>query len=246
MLTAKRKMSSTKEGSARQQRSAGNGAAADRKQRERNARQEAILDATLEAIAENGLHALTMDEAARRAGISKGALYLYFDCKEALCAAVAERQIGHFLPAMQEALTTESSGLLALRRLHLFWLDFVERAPEMFRFAAQWLAMGQELPLDDDHVCAYRRQIGTKLGLFSDSIERGKLDGSVRPELPTLVLAQQLWASFFGVLMVHVDRERFERRVPFPLDTKALIELHLRHTLRAIATERGADTLENA
>jgi AcrR family transcriptional regulator len=48
-----------------------------------------ILQKAMKLFAENGYHATTMDGIAKAVGVSKGALYLYFDSKEALFAELA-------------------------------------------------------------------------------------------------------------------------------------------------------------
>src|SRR5437868_9455308 len=58
------------------------------------ARTPEILDAALASFAENGFAATRMEDIARRAGISKGTIYLYFDSKEALFKALARQSIG--------------------------------------------------------------------------------------------------------------------------------------------------------
>src|SRR5208337_4976712 len=47
-------------------------------------RQEAILKAALEVFSEHGFAAARLDDVARRAGVAKGTLYLYFPDKETL------------------------------------------------------------------------------------------------------------------------------------------------------------------
>jgi AcrR family transcriptional regulator len=48
-----------------------------------------ILRKAMKLFAENGYHATTMDGIAKAVGVSKGALYLYFDSKETLFAELA-------------------------------------------------------------------------------------------------------------------------------------------------------------
>jgi AcrR family transcriptional regulator len=48
-----------------------------------------ILQKAMKLFAENGYHATTMDGIAKAVGVSKGALYLYFDSKETLFAELA-------------------------------------------------------------------------------------------------------------------------------------------------------------
>ena len=55
------------------------------------ARREAILDATVDMIAEVGYHGLSMRDVARRVGISHPGVIYHFPSKEALLMAVIER-----------------------------------------------------------------------------------------------------------------------------------------------------------
>lgn len=57
-------------------------------QRRKADRPAEILDAALGLFAEKGYAATRLEEVARRAGVSKGTLYLYFESKEALFKAV--------------------------------------------------------------------------------------------------------------------------------------------------------------
>lgn len=61
--------------------------------RRKDARPGEILEAALLVFGEKGFAAARLDEIARRAGVSKGALYLYFETKEDLFAAVVTQAI---------------------------------------------------------------------------------------------------------------------------------------------------------
>ena len=61
-------------------------AVAARRERERTARREAILDAAQELIAERGVPRDANGCVAEAVELSKGTLYLYFENKDALCA----------------------------------------------------------------------------------------------------------------------------------------------------------------
>lgn len=56
------------------------------------AQRTAILDAAVRCFAERGFHRSTMRDVIREAGMSAGALYLYFKSKEDLISAIAERR----------------------------------------------------------------------------------------------------------------------------------------------------------
>ena len=54
----------------------------------------------------------TMTEVAERAGIVKGTIYLYFETKEDLLAAIAERVLGDYLDRIDRALESRKSWTL--------------------------------------------------------------------------------------------------------------------------------------
>ena len=53
---------------------------------------EAILEATFQLLEQGGVEALTTNHIAERAGVSVGTLYQYFPGKQAILAALAQRQ----------------------------------------------------------------------------------------------------------------------------------------------------------
>jgi AcrR family transcriptional regulator len=57
----------------------------------RAARRDQIIEAALACFARAGYHATTMADVAAQAGVSKGTPYLYFESKEALFIALAEK-----------------------------------------------------------------------------------------------------------------------------------------------------------
>src|SRR2546425_13067240 len=62
-------------------------------QRRKAARPAEIVTAALEVFVQRGFAAARLEEVARRAGVTKGTLYLYFKSKEALFKAVVRETI---------------------------------------------------------------------------------------------------------------------------------------------------------
>jgi AcrR family transcriptional regulator len=103
------------------------------------ARREHILEAAERCFANSGFHRTTMHDICREAGISPGALYVYFDSKEALIAGIAERDRAEFA----ERLATLSDAP-----------DFLEALK----------ALGQHYFVDEP---AYKRRMCIEIGLES-------------------------------------------------------------------------------
>ena len=69
-------------------------------ERRKDARPQELLDAALDLFVERGYASTRLEDVARRAGVSKGTLYLYFTNKEELFKAVVRENI---VPALGEA-----------------------------------------------------------------------------------------------------------------------------------------------
>ena len=67
-----------------------------RRQEQKLHRQEEILEAAFEVFAASGYEAARIDDVARKAGIAKGTIYLYFRDKERLFQAVVRTLIPKF------------------------------------------------------------------------------------------------------------------------------------------------------
>jgi AcrR family transcriptional regulator len=69
--------------------------------RRANARPSEILAAALEEFTANGFEAARVEDIASRAGLSKAAVYLYFQSKEALLDALIEKEVAPIADGMQ-------------------------------------------------------------------------------------------------------------------------------------------------
>jgi TetR/AcrR family transcriptional regulator, repressor for uid operon len=88
-----------------------------------HARRAHILNAAERCIANAGFHRTTMQDICRAAAITPGALYVYFDSKEALIAGISERDRQEFAERL-EALADAPDFMQALRALgEQYFLD---------------------------------------------------------------------------------------------------------------------------
>lgn len=70
-----------------------------RRQRRKDARPHELLEAALDLFVEKGFAATRSEEVARRAGVSKGTLYLYYPSKEELFKAVVRQSLTPIIAA---------------------------------------------------------------------------------------------------------------------------------------------------
>jgi RND family efflux transporter MFP subunit len=82
----------------------------------RQARRERILDAAERCFVQRGFHRTSMQDICREAGISPGALYIYFASKEDLIAGICERETLQFAEHL-ELMSEAPDFMTALRTL---------------------------------------------------------------------------------------------------------------------------------
>jgi AcrR family transcriptional regulator len=92
-------------------------------ERRKDARPQELLAAALDLFVERGFASTRLEDVAKRAGVSKGTLYLYFENKEDLFKAVVRNSI---VPAIGEAEMSIAgfeghSGELLRRLIHSWW-----------------------------------------------------------------------------------------------------------------------------
>jgi TetR/AcrR family transcriptional repressor of mexJK operon len=87
-------------------------------------KREAIVAAAAGVFLENGYGAASMDEIARRAGVSKATVYAHFKGKDALFGAIVEERC-HRMMAHEEATTEQDSPEAMLARIGRGLIDIV-------------------------------------------------------------------------------------------------------------------------
>ena len=92
---------------------------APRWRRRKTARPGEIIAAALGVFAERGFAAARLDDIARRAGVSKGALYLYFETKEDLFRAVVRQAVAPNIEAIEAAVEAWPGDFAGLVRAFL-------------------------------------------------------------------------------------------------------------------------------
>lgn len=89
-------------------------------------RRKDILGAARSVLIEKGYHQVLLDDVARRAGVAKGTLYLYFRDKEDLFANVLDDVLNGLKARIEAAERQPSAPLQGLRRVIEAELQFVD------------------------------------------------------------------------------------------------------------------------
>jgi AcrR family transcriptional regulator len=100
-------------------------------------RREQLLDVGRKLFAEKGFEAVSVEEIAAKAGVSKPVVYEHFGGKEGLYAVVVDREMTYLLVAIAEALGSDDAQTTAARtlleRAGMALFDYIDRYPDGFR-----------------------------------------------------------------------------------------------------------------
>ncbi len=171
-----------------------------RRKEERDRRRSEILDAAADTAAENGFDAITMDQVARRARISRALLYVYFQDKQALHVALCERAMELLLERFQAATAGAPNGLARLEAMGRAYVRFARELPVYFQALAHLEARAPE-DLELHAPCFALGDLCHQA--MTRAIREGITDGSIRPDVgaPDAV-AIALWGFMHGVIQI--------------------------------------------
>lgn len=146
------------------------------------ARREHILDAAFTCFARGGFHATTMQAICKEAGVSPGALYVYFDSKEALIEGLCERDRAEFAERFA-SLAAAPDFLDALQAIGEHY--FVDEGPEKQQFVIE---MGVEATRNPRIAEIFMRVDKFCCDSFEALFQRLKDEGRIAPnvDIPTL------------------------------------------------------------
>ena len=145
--------------------------------RRKTARPGEILEAALSVFAETGFAAAKLTEIARRAGISKAALYLYFETKEDLFRAVARTLVAPNLTAMAAALEASEAPFAELATALLAGAAGLLADGRAFSIARMVIAASSNFP---DLARIWREDVVERmLALVAGLIARAQARGEV-------------------------------------------------------------------
>lgn len=197
------------------------------------ARREHILDAAEHCFARHGFHHTSMQDICRVAGISPGALYLYFSSKEDLIAGICEREktvLADALAAIGEA----PDFMAALAQLGQTYC--VEEPPEKLRLHVEINAEALRNPAVGERVRAIDAFIVASFErLIAGARDKGRIDPCVDP------------AMIAAMIAIIGDGVYWRRALDPEFNVKAVMPVILSlvsSMIRPVEVEAGADADE--
>ena len=180
-------------------------------------RRSAILKAALDEFSERGFAAARLDDVARRAGVAKGTIYLYFKDKEALFQELVRFQIGPVVGALEAVLASDLPlAVIVEHALDIFVREiYGTHRKQVLRLI---ISEGPRFPALAEFY--YREVLAHILkavrARLARAVERGEIAGDELVRFPQLLGAPGIVAIVWSGLF-----DRFE-----PLDVRAMMRAY--------------------
>jgi TetR/AcrR family transcriptional regulator len=172
---------------------------AERREEEKDRRRSEILANAEKLYSKQGWDAVTMDQVARSARLSRALVYVYFRDKEDLLFAIGDRAMQLLKTRFDTVAAGPGTGLQHIEAIGRAYMGYALEFPHYFDVCSRFQshAMGLE-PSANETAChlAGDQVIGTVVAV----LETGIRDGSLRKDIDDpLMLAFSLWAFTHGI-----------------------------------------------
>ena len=202
--------------------------------RRKNARPEEILTAALEVFADRGFAATKLEDVARKAGVTKGTIYLYFENKEALFKALVRQTIVPVIAqgeAIAQAFTGSARDLFE-RLVREYWRLVGETS--LASIPRLMIAEAGNFP---ELARFYYKEVVTRgHRLMAGVLERGIKAG----EFKKVELAVATKLAMAPIMHAVVARKAFLHYMPDGFDVAKYLDTHIDLYLHGISTTSRA------
>lgn len=198
--------------------------------RRAEARPAEIVQAAYEVFSEKGFAAAKLDEIARRAGVSKGALYLYFANKQEIFEAVVKDAVAPNIGAIATMVLGFPGPFEQLIRMMVARVAQLAETSHIGKVIK--MVVGESGNFPEIARIWHDDVVAQGIGVLTGVIERAQARGEVRAGD-----ARQYALSIIGPLLTAVIfRETFVPAGAKPFDIAALMQQHLDTLLPGLLT----------
>ena len=197
----------------------------ERKEREREQRRGAIIDAAEKVFFSKGIENATMDEVAQKAELSKGTLYLYFKNKNELLHGIIGRGLEILLTMFKGAVKKKKKGFDKIKAIGQSYYEFYKKEPDYFTAMLHQDTHEIDPQLMETSPNYTRcKELGDGIfALIREAVTTGIADGTVRRDLEPAKLSLVLWGHTSGMLNITKTKEKVIKDM-FNMDEKEIIE----------------------
>lgn len=208
--------------------------AAARRERNRQEMRRNVLTVAERMVSEGGFESLTIRGIARELGYSPGAIYEYFENKEAILVTLFFHGTGGFVDQLGEAwrsMPPDTDAITVFLQMGEIFRNYALGNPELYRFTYSVMKQPHDWEEQED---------GLPLGisLVVQAAERGIAQGDLITADP-VTLAMSMWTSAHGFVSLEIAGHFDHLRATGVLDSNDDDAVHRLYRESVCAVIRG-------
>ncbi len=162
---------------------------------------EKILQSAEALFASKGYHETSMDDIVKESGLSKGAIYGYFESKQELFLALSDRRLASILEKIQSIFSPEDSTIKKIdKAVEITFAPRIEISEEASREACR---MNLELWVEAPRIESLQHRLDSRYEsvhkFVADIVDEGIKKGEFRQDIDSNALASILLATIDGL-----------------------------------------------
>jgi len=196
---------------------------AERKEREKEQKQNAIIDAAEKVIFSKGLEAATMEEIADVAEFSKGTIYLYFRNKEDLYFAIHSRGIQLLHQMFEKAIKNIEKAIDQVLAVGRAYYEFSKVHADYYKAMVYYDCHPGKADSDSPFAEQCNLEGEQVLKFLAMMIQRGIDDKTIRPDLDPVKTGIILWGQSMGMIQLQAMGDHHDFSDNLGIDYEELI-----------------------
>lgn len=214
----------------------------ERKEREKESRKEAIIDAAQTVFFDKGLLLATMDEIAERAELAKGTLYLYYHSKEDLYLAVMMRGLSLLHAMLRRDIEAHAPFVATMLRLSDTYTQFYAEHKNYFRMMHFFETPQFHKQVSDEMRCTCDAVTQTLWSMVNELLQRGREQQFIRNDLSPAEISIMLWSNA-STLLMRIDGQYEMWKRTMHIDLHHTLQLSNMLLLESVLTDMGKTEL---
>lgn len=180
---------------------------AERREEEKERRRLEIVEAAEKLYAEKGWDAVTMDQVARTARLSRALLYVYFKDKEDLLFAITSRALEELRCRFENAASAHILGIDQVTAMGRAYSLFQQEKPFQFDACSRYHAHQAHAGQPNELACTAEGD--AVMAVMIAALQRGIADRSIRADVgDPMKVCFMLWAFSHGLIQIAINKSQ--------------------------------------
>ncbi|MDQ5985747.1 MAG: hypothetical protein CSYNP_01464 [Syntrophus sp. SKADARSKE-3] len=175
-----------------------------RRKRVKEIRRQAILKAARKLFFEKGFKNVTVESIAKKADISKGAVYLHFKSKEEIYAQILLSDVERHHLIMSGLMKSGKSATETLMILSQSYIDFFLNDRELFRILMNYMLHTEHMNLPEEMDKEIVKAVNRNMDMVLEGFKMGIESGEFPPFMNLFLNRNAVWGLLNGAISLHL------------------------------------------